>query len=92
MPGYRTPSAFKNKVLAVVGSIPKGKTMTYQEVAQKAGNPGAFRAVGTIMQKNCDPKVPCHRVIKSSGELGNYNNGGTERKREILISEGAIEQ
>lgn len=89
-PAYRTPSSFKNKVLSVVTSIPRGKTMTYGEVAKKAGNAKAYRAVGSIMRKNCDPKVPCHRVIKSSGELGNYNNGGTQRKREILIEEGAV--
>lgn len=61
--------------------------MTYAEVANKAGNPRAVRAVGTILSKNYDPEIPCHRVIRSDGKIGNYNRGGTEKKREMLIKE-----
>ena len=64
--------------------------MTYKQVATKAGNPNAARAVGAIMRTNYDPTVPCHRVIHSSGMIGNYNRGGPSRKREILMSEGAL--
>lgn len=81
---------FKEKVLNVVKKIPKGKTMTYKEVAKKAGSPKAFRAVGSIMAKNFNPEVPCHRVIKSDGTLGNYNRGGTKTKERILRQEGVI--
>ncbi len=81
---------FKERVLAVVKSIPKGKTMTYKEVAKCAKSPKAFRAVGSIMAKNFDPTVPCHRVIKSDGTFGNYNRGGTSKKIAILKKEGAI--
>ena len=78
---------FKEKVLEVVRRIPKGSVMSYKEVAVEAGGPRAYRAVGNIMNKNRNPKVPCHRVIKSSGEAGGYN-GGTERKIRLLKNEG----
>jgi O-6-methylguanine DNA methyltransferase len=81
---------FAEKVRAVVRNIPKGKTMTYKEVARRSKSPKAFRAVGSIMAKNFDPSVPCHRVIKSDGTLGNYNRGGTKAKRELLQKEKAI--
>jgi len=82
--------SFKEKVLNVVKSIPKGSTMTYKEVAKRAKNTNAYRAVGSIMAKNFDPTVPCHRVIKSDGSFGNYNRGGTYKKIKILRREGAI--
>ncbi|HEX8974421.1 MAG TPA: MGMT family protein [Patescibacteria group bacterium] len=89
LPGYRTPSMFRSKVLKIVMGIPKGKMLTYKQVAQKAGNSKAYRAVGNILNKNCDPNVPCHRVIRSDGKLGGYNKG-VERKALILRKEGAI--
>ncbi len=85
-----TPKTFAEKVRDIVRKIPKGKVMTYAGVARKAGNAKAARAVGTIMAGNFDPKIPCHRVIRSDGTLGNYNRGGTAKKREILKKEGAI--
>lgn len=81
---------FAEKVKKIVAAIPKGKTMTYKQVAAKAGNPAAARAVGTIMRGNYDPKVPCHRVVRSDGSLAGYNRGGTLRKRELLQAEGAL--
>jgi O-6-methylguanine DNA methyltransferase len=82
-------TSFKEKVLHVVASIPKGKTMSYQEVAKRAGSPRAFRAVGSFMKQNYDPKIPCHRVICSNGNLGQYNRG-LDNKRALLVAEGAI--
>jgi O-6-methylguanine DNA methyltransferase len=79
---------FADKVRDIVRNIPKGKTMTYKEVAAKAGNPRAARAVGAVMRTNYDPTVPCHRVVHSNGTIGHYNRGGSERKREILLEEG----
>ena len=67
-----------------------GKSMTYKEVARKAGNSKAARAVGAIMRTNYDPEIPCHRVIRSDGSLGSYNRGGTTKKRTILQREGAL--
>jgi methylated-DNA-[protein]-cysteine S-methyltransferase len=81
---------FTEAVKAVVRTIPKGKTMTYQEVAKKAGNENAARAVANVMAKNYDLTVPCHRVIRSDGSLGGYNRGGEAKKRAILQSEGAL--
>lgn len=63
--------------------------MTYQEVARRAGRPRAFRAVGNILNKNYDPSIPCHRVVRSDGKLGGYNRGA-ENKQKILRKEGAI--
>ncbi len=81
---------FAEKVYAVVAKIPKGKTMTYKQVAAKAGKPGAARAVGSLMAKNYRPNVPCHRVIRSDGRIGNYNRGGSARKTEMLREEGFL--
>ena len=67
--------------------IPKGKTMTYKQVATKAGNPLAARAVGAIMRTNYDEGIPCHRVVRTDGSLGSYNRGGEDRKRELLFEE-----
>ena len=80
---------FKAKVLAVVAKIPKGRVLTYKEVARRAGRPRAYRAVGNILNKNYDPKIPCHRVIRSDGTVGGYN-WGVKKKTELLKGEGAI--
>lgn len=82
--------SFADKVRVVVRTIPKGKTMTYGEVAKKAGHAGAARAVGGVMKENFDPSVPCHRVIRSDGKIGEYNRGGPAAKRKLLITEGAL--
>ena len=81
---------FQEKVYAVVKKIPKGKVMTYGEVAKKIGLPKSARAVGTVLSKNYDPKIPCHRVIRSDGKIGNYNRGGMKSKLAILKKEGYI--
>lgn len=78
--------SFTQAVYAIVKKIPKGKTMSYQEVARKAGRLQAYRAVGNILNKNHDPAIPCHRVIRSDGTLGGYNRG-VSVKRKILESE-----
>ena len=79
-------STFADRVRAVVALIPRGETMTYRQAADRAGSPRAFRAVGNILNKNYDPNIPCHRVIRSDGTTGGYNRGA-ERKREILQEE-----
>lgn len=77
---------FKEKVFAVVKGIKRGKVMTYAEVAESAGSPRAYRGVGNILKTNFDPKIPCHRVIRSDGKTGGYNRGAknkiTKLKRE----------
>ena len=82
--------SFTEKVRDIVRKIPKGKTMTYAEVARRAGNSKAARAVGAVMRANYDESIPCHRVVKSDGSLGSYNRGGEDRKRERLFEEGAL--
>lgn len=75
--------SFAEKVYFVVAKIPKGKTLTYKEVAARAGNPRAYRAVGNILNKNYNPKIPCHRVVRSDGTAGGYNRGRAEKERKL---------
>ncbi len=81
---------FTEKVYDVVAKIPRGKVLTYQEVARLAGSPGASRAVGTAMKNNPDLKtVPCHRVVGSDGEMHGYSaGGGIASKIKLLKREG----
>jgi O-6-methylguanine DNA methyltransferase len=79
--------SFTERVRGIVAKIPAGKTLTYKEVATRAGNPRAARAVGAIMRKNYDPAIPCHRVIKSDGSMGGYNRGGAAAKKRLLAHE-----
>lgn len=72
----------------MVKKIPKGKVLSYKEVAQKAGSPRAYRAVASIMSANTDKSVPCHRVIRSNGKVGDYNGLQGKSKEAILRSEG----
>jgi len=66
---------FTEKVYALVKTIPKGRVFTYKQVAQMIGKPNAARAVGNALNKNADPNIPCHRVIRSDGKTGGYNRG-----------------
>lgn len=78
---------FKEKVLQVVKNIPRGQTLTYKQVAVLAGYPKAARAVGSLLKKNSDISVPCHRVIKSDGTPGHYNGLLGSSKEELLSKE-----
>ncbi|MBI1908109.1 MGMT family protein [Candidatus Uhrbacteria bacterium] len=80
--------SFRDAVYTVVTQIPEGSVLTYKEVAARAGRPRAYRAVGNILNKNYDPAIPCHRVIRSDGKTGGYNRGA-EAKVARLRSEGA---
>lgn len=80
-------SEFCFGVYNFVRTIPKGKTATYKEVAFAVGRPKAYRAVGNALNKN--PylgEVPCHRVIKSNGQVGKYVLG-VKKKLELLKKE-----
>jgi len=81
-------NVFRARVLSVVSEIPRGKTLSYSEVARRAGNPKAARAVGAVLRTNFDPHIPCHRVIRSDGSLGGYNRG-VSKKKKLLIEERA---
>ena len=80
---------FQEKVYKIVSKIPKGKTLTYKEVALAVGSPRAYRAVGNALNKN--PRlglVPCHRVIRSDGKAGGYILGAA-KKIKLLKKEKA---
>lgn len=67
-------SAFQKKILYTVSRIPYGITKSYKEIAEEAGFPRAFRAVGNVMKGNPLPLIiPCHRVIRSDGGLGGFS-------------------
>ena len=83
-----TMISFQESVLEVVAKIPVGRVLTYGQVAEKAGKPKASRAVGSIMAKNQDKNVPCHRVVKSDGSIGMYNGLQGKSKEVILKREG----
>jgi O-6-methylguanine DNA methyltransferase len=73
---------FEKKVYAIVRKIPKGEVRSYKWVAAEIGNPYLARAVGTALSRNTDPSVvPCHRVIRSDGNLGGYAWGLAKKKR-----------
>lgn len=78
---------FQKKVYQIVKKIPKGEVLTYKEVAERAGYSRAWRAVGNVLTKNKDPKIPCHRVIRSDGKIGGYNRG-IKKKIALLKREG----
>ena len=79
--------SFQEKVYKVVRKIPKGKVLTYKKVAEMAGSSRAWRAVGNILNKNRNPKIPCYRVIRSDGKVGGYNKG-VDKKKFLLQKEG----
>ena len=87
----RQPGAqFSQKVWKVMRAIPVGMTISYAQLAKKAGSPAAFRAAGTACGNNLiAPIIPCHRIIKSDGTLGNYGYG-VAIKEKLLRLEGAI--
>ena len=81
---------FRRAVLEKLREVPRGQTVSYGELAARAGNPRASRAVGSACARNPIPiVVPCHRVLPSTGKLGNYG-GGPERKRALLELEGSV--
>jgi len=78
---------FQKKVFDIVKKIPRGKTLAYKKVAELAGSPNAYRAIGNILNKNKNNKIPCHRVIMLNGRIGGYNKG-IKRKIFLLKKEG----
>jgi len=85
-----TGTEFQVKVWRELMKIPPGETRSYKEVAEAIGHPNSSRAVANACARNPHPiVVPCHRVIRSDGELGGYSGeGGVEAKLRLLNSEG----
>ena len=79
---------FTEKVLDIVRGIKKGEVLSYQRVGEMAGKMRAGRAVGNIMSKNNDKNIPCHRVVRSDGKIGEYNGLRGKSKKSILEIEG----
>ncbi len=85
----REVAPFQRSVLQSTSQIPRGEVRTYTWVAKEIGHPKAVRAVGTALATNPMPIViPCHRVVRSDGVIGNYGAGGPVAKRKILNAEG----
>jgi methylated-DNA-[protein]-cysteine S-methyltransferase len=100
-------SAYQQAILRLLAEVPKGKVTTYGDLAKELSkrnpnwSPSASRAVGTTMRNNpCGPQIPCHRVIKSDGAVGNFRGGargaveekiGMLRDEGITVSNGKID-
>jgi len=79
---------FERDVLVATFEIPRGRVSTYKHIAERVGRPRAYRAVGNALHKNpLAPIIPCHRVVRSDGDLGGYGRG-VEAKRRLLEEEG----
>lgn len=98
-PGAKPPSdrgfdlrgvtEFERAVLLKALEIPRGELRTYGWVAAQIGHPAAVRAVGSALRKNPVPLlIPCHRVVRSDGHVGEYALGGSDAKRLVLRAEG----
>lgn len=85
-------SQFRDKVYAILQTVPKGKVVTYGQLAAMAGSPKAARAVGMCMAQNTNaPIVPCHRVVSATGLLTGYSAGeGITTKKQLLTQEGVF--
>ena len=87
---WQLSSGFMQRVLRATAKIPYGGVATYRDVATRAGNPKAMRAAGNALGANPIPIiVPCHRVVRTGGAVGNYG-GGPDMKRALLQLEGAL--
>lgn len=84
-------TTFQKKVYDAVRRIPRGKVAAYKAVAAAIGNPQAVRAVGNTLNKNRNPQVPCHRIIRSDGHIGGFARG-LAAKFSMLRKEGVIIQ
>jgi methylated-DNA-[protein]-cysteine S-methyltransferase len=93
-------SSYQQAILRLLAEVPKGKVTTYGDLAKELSerdhrwSPKASRAVGTTMKKNpCSPQIPCHRVIKSDGSVGNFRggeDGAIDEKIRMLRDENII--
>ncbi|MEC7830301.1 MAG: MGMT family protein [Pseudomonadota bacterium] len=79
---------FQIKVWEEIKKIPKGETRSYKEIATLIGKPNSARAVANACGRNPYPiTIPCHRVIKSNGDLGGYSAAGGVRKKKLLLKQ-----
>ncbi len=89
---------FQKRVLGLVRQIPKGKVTTYKMIAKVLRRPKAQRAVGNALNKNPKPiKIPCHRVVRSNGQIGSYKLGQRKKiklleREEIIIKNKRVQE
>lgn len=81
----KTNKSFSESCYALLRKVPRGKITTYKEIANALGTK-AYRAVGNAMNKNPYAEVPCHRVVKSNGDVGGFASG-TKKKIQMLKGE-----
>lgn len=87
----RTVTEFQGRVLRTTATIPKGEVRPYGWVAYEVQSPRAVRAVGSAVARNPIPLIiPCHRVVRTDGHIGNYSLGGPHNKVDLLEHEGAM--
>ena len=81
---------YADEVYAILDKIPKGKVVTYKQIATMLGNKNLARVVGNVLHKNPLPLIhPCYKVVNSKGELAkNFGYGGIEKQKEMLINDG----
>jgi methylated-DNA-[protein]-cysteine S-methyltransferase len=85
-------SDFQQRVWREIARVPYGETISYAELARRAGAPGQARAAGAATGRNpVSLAIPCHRIVGSDGSLAGYA-GGLERKRELLELEGVLQR
>jgi O-6-methylguanine DNA methyltransferase len=85
----RGVTEFERAVLLKALEIPRGEVRTYGWIAAQIGRPAAVRAVGSALRKNPVPVlIPCHRVVRGDGQIGEYALGGSAAKRTMLAAEG----
>lgn len=81
---------FSEKVYLLAKKVPRGRVTTYREIARKLET-RAYRAVGNALRRNKNPiTIPCHRVVKSSGEVGGYCGAASSRKKIKLLEKEGI--
>ena len=84
-------TAFEADVLRALARVPYGRRVSYRDLARDAGYPNAYRATGSVMARNELPVIlPCHRVTRSDGQLGNYGDDPSWKRR-LLELEGALD-
>ena len=87
---FNIGTKFQKLVWNEIAKIPKGKVLTYQQLAIDIGHPKSFRAVASACGKNpYISDIPCHRIVRKDGGLGGYSGeGGVETKKNMLQKEG----